>query len=247
MELNKLVKQFRFGFEIEGLFYCSLVNELQRIADKKGYDLECKNDSSVDVYPDGRKDEAEKWGIYKDERRDEIAIGIFRNFNEMIKALKLFENGKNYLENKSCGLHIHLSTKNNELKNRVADYQFIKKLQKWAEENLCERVKERLVGDYTTYCKCYTSFKETYRRWKYQEKYRFLCNHSQGTFEFRFFSPCEHKVVNVKKFFTYFFDELKKMGNGKGKIIKLEDNKQQYNFVENFKLEKDKMTMKIKI
>jgi len=43
------------------------------------------------------------------------------------------------------------------------------------------------------------------------EKYKFMRNHKHyGTYEFRFFSPCEHKIENIEKFLNYFFTELDK-------------------------------------
>jgi len=237
---KKLLEKFTWGFEIEGLFHNDLVSKLRKLEDKKSYiKLEIKDDGSVDIDLPDSLDKTE-WGIEENDK--EVAIGIFKDFKEMLKVLKMFKNEDNYLENSSCGLHIHLGVKDELLRAKIGDYSFIKKLEKWVKENLCGRTQKRLNN---TYCQHYGNFVNTYREWRKESKYRFLSNHPQGTFEFRFFAPCKHKIKNVKKFFEFFFNELSNRLCFKSKIFTMPVIENELNIP--YFIDKDKMIIRDKI
>jgi hypothetical protein len=201
---RKLFNLFTYGFEIEGAFDYHLRDGLITLANQKKYNVDFKGDSSVGIMR--RID---------DINADEINFGVFNSFSEMIKCLYLFRNGDNYIENQSCGLHIHIKPKRGwgkKLKTLIFDSQFIDKIQKWAMHNLCDRIKNRVRINENQYCAKYNTNDLNGLAWSLRrhDKYRFFRNHTIGTIEFRFFSPCVHKEKNVIKFFKFFFMELAK-------------------------------------
>lgn len=205
----KLAEQFTYGFEIEGAVHKKLYRKLQRLGIREKFNIDDHEDGSVHVATPNYD-----WISRGIPPTNELAIGIFDNFNDMMKVLKMFENKKNYLENSSCGLHLHIKPKKGEqeniLRHQIQDHEFILQLQKWAYDNLCRRIKTRIARTGSSYCHPYKGFSDTYRRWKSRAKHQFVRNHPFETFEFRFLSTCEHKEENVEKFFNYFFKELKK-------------------------------------
>jgi len=214
-------RKFTYGFEMEGAFLTTFLDELYQSKRKLRISkFETKTDGSVDVerLPSGIKSSA------IDDRYQELAIGIFNDFNRMLKVIKLFKNDKNFFQNSSCGLHIHIAPKSTEYRDKICDLDFIRKLQEWSAENLCSHVRSRLRDNH--YCEPYSlkdkwGFNESYSSFKSGNKYKFIHNHhTYKTFEFRFFSTCKHKEENVEKFFKFFFDTLaiktRKKGIGLG-------------------------------
>lgn len=218
--MRHLKNCFTFGFEVEGAFDSSLSNELShKMRKKKGLkDIVFKEDPSVSLsdYEYEKLDNP-------DYDEQECAIGIFDSLNETIEYLSMFKNGTNYVENSTCGLHVHIKPKEGyeKLRETISDYGFIKTCQDWASENLCphvaNRVKDRNGAGY--FCQSYHeddkemeigTLRQVKQNWDYGNKYQFIRNHTQGTYEFRFFAPCDHKVENVKLFFEFFFKLLKK-------------------------------------
>lgn len=198
-------KQFTFGFELEGIFSNGLIEELY---DDSSLDFCAKDDGSVSVSNTKGLDLA-----YDSEGElvREVNLGIFKSLEGLLAYLKMFENGENYQSNDSCGLHIHIKPKSDELRAKIFDRKFIVKLERYA-ELLCPETRARIVDEQKSYyCKCHYSARGLLQDYRNRTKYLFLRNHPSGTLEFRFFSACEHKLLNVKRFFDYFFEELNKM------------------------------------
>ena len=214
-----LKKQFTFGFELEGAFKQGINIKLREtLPDYVSYNF--KSDGSVDVNPN-----------FFDNGFAEINVGVFKSLEDLLKALALFKK-TNYAQNETCGLHIHIKPKGKDslkLRSCISDYQFLRKIERFAEKNLCEQVARRLKGDgrRLVYCKRITPFKKTRDCFTYHDKYVWLRNHPSGTFEFRFFDTCENKDKEVKKFFNYFFKELKKVKPLKEKEIMFSEDKEQ--------------------
>lgn len=195
---------FSYGLEVEGVFKHSLLDKLGK------FGLDCKSDSSVSV------EVPSKWlenNDSADEEISEISVGVFDSLARVIRVLGMIDSdydSGNYRYNHTCGLHFHIrpTGKDAELvRSLIEDEKLIKKLQAFGFDELCEHLKTR---EETGYCYAYEN---RYLRddWRFQEKYRFMRNHPQGTYEFRFFSPCEHKAENIKRFMDFFLKELKKL------------------------------------
>ena len=199
------LNNFTWGFELEGLFSRRLVDFLG----DSGYNLELKDDGSVNIDNTGLFEVAE----YENSEDDyctvhEVALGVFDKFETMQEVLAKFRNGKNYLSNSSCGLHIHIKPKDSraELKGICFDKELINNLEKYASSLLCEHIADRVKNNH--YCAPEYTFRRLLRRYTSREKYAFMGNHPQGTIEFRFLSACNHKSQNVEKFFQYFVEQL---------------------------------------
>lgn len=194
---------FTYGFEIEGLFTKQSIRKITENLERRKIDIDIKSDGSVSVRPTKLDIE------YIDER--ECAIGVFKKFKDMLKAMSFFENDNNYFYDTSCGLHIHIKPiqHHKELKAMILDYNLILNLQSWVKNNLCNCNNNRLLHN-NNYCQNYTSFKNAHYSVAHNDKYKFIKNHESGTVEFRFFSPCEHKIDNVSIFFDYLFKILSK-------------------------------------
>ena len=205
MRRRNLENKFTYGFEIEGLFSRKLRDSLSMQLSERNFRLEIHGDSSVNI----DKDAGDENISYSDGQ--EFTLGIFPYFGDVLKFLDLFKS-PDYEFNRSCGLHVHIMPKALELGLRelTADIGLIKASQKWAFENLCNHIKHERKG--SDYCRNYPVAIQNFSlQWRRSSKYHFVRNHPLGTFEFRFFSACTHKVDNVKKFFSFFFDELSKI------------------------------------
>jgi len=199
---------FTFGFELEGAFKQDLINSLWG----SGLDVECKDDCSVNaqtnLFEPATQTREDDNGSEYEEEISEVNLGIFDNFSELVKWLKKFKNGTNYVSNSSCGLHIHIKPRENDVKMQMFDENFIDKLQKYA-MTLCNCVQDRVKNNH--FCMPAESLRQKMQFYRLKTKYAFMGNHPQGTIEFRFFSACEHKTENVKRFFEYFFEEINKV------------------------------------
>src|SRR3990167_3904110 len=200
MKFNK--NSFTYGVEIEGGFTTELLDSLD-----DSFNVQRKSDGSVDLKREDYR--LADMGLVAN-GVSEISVGVFYNQEDLMKCLKMVD-VKSHFQNNTCGLHLHLKpkTKVADLKNAIANFSFIEKLQNYGFSHLCKCVKARKN---VHYCE---SYHEKFIRndWRRQTKYRFVRNHPSGTFEFRFLAPCKHKVENVQKFLKYFFEELKKVNS----------------------------------
>lgn len=232
--MHTLSSKFNYGFEIEGVFsrnlwdtLCNLVRKERRLRQTKALLTRITLPINVDLGSDGsiridrtaithiRKspDDPADW-IFSpggNGQEKEMRLGIFKSYKQTMNYLSLFKNKKNYLENKSCGLHLHIRPTEKDwfFKQKIWDYDFIKKLEGWAVRNLCEKVKTRIKSN--KYCSKYKGLNSTFRDYIRGEKWKFMRNHPKKTIEFRFFSTCEHKEKNISKFLDYFFTTLSRI------------------------------------
>ena len=121
----------------------------------------------------------------------------------MINLLSKFKTEKNYLNNQRCGLHLHIGSKDRKISRTIQDlicnYDFIQKMQK-ASDNFCKCQIDRFNFDDSYYYKKYYSKKDLLDGYFDGEKYKFVrFYYHYNTCEFRFLSPCKHKIANVKK------------------------------------------------
>ena len=93
-----------FGFEIEGLFS-------QKLYDKLETDFGGKVNSSGDGSVSFGNEQFVKIINPIDEK--EVKVGIFHSVEDLSRCLGYFINGKNYLNNETCGLHLHIGIKDN--------------------------------------------------------------------------------------------------------------------------------------
>ena len=238
MKLDKNIKDyFTYGFELEGNFTYHLLKKIDREAalmrkkENRLNFVERKFDGSV-------RDLCPSIPHYEIVAEEEVNVGIFKDFDNMLKILGMFRNEKDYFSNYSCGLHVHIKPKKRELRRLFADYDYIRNLQNFARLNLCPEVRARIEGmaNTTNYCKTYGNFISTLYSWKGSQKYLFVRNHPLGTLEFRFLSACEHKVENAKRFFGYLFRTLSKVKPIKEKtsFIEISSEKEPHNYNKNY-------------
>lgn len=231
-----------YGFELEGVFSNDLVKKL----DNTDLTVDVKDDGSISY---GRI--VEKFNLADDditsEDEVEISMGIFPNYIKLLKALALFENGKNYWQDDKCGLHLHVKPKRSykEMEELFWDLKFIKELEKFAFSELCPCVKKR---DNNSYCYRYGNFAKFYNDYTYKEKYRFARRHDDyDTIEFRFLAPCEHKVDNVKKFLDFMFKGLGQQKHSKTAILTIRDEPTEIKHRVAFKIESANTTNNTKL
>lgn len=159
----------------------------------------------------------------------EYASKKFTKIEDMLKELAMFKSEKRkptHIWNRTCGLHLHIGKKPTnkisykQIWNATANMDFLRTLYEQA-GNWCTCQRKRLFRDDDHY---YAMFKnpidliETYqhqyplRTWRNEgpnEKFRFLRFHEDfKTLEFRFLSPCEHKVGNVERLISSLTDYL---------------------------------------
>jgi hypothetical protein len=163
----------------------------------------------------------------------EYASNIFKTLEDMLKELGQFKSGNkdfNHIWNKTCGLHIHIGKKPTnklsykEIWNATANMDFLMPLFSQA-CSWCDCQRKRLLKDpesaSTNYYKFWSSpydlvctFNGKYPLRDFSqdrpsEKFRFLRFHEKlHTLEFRFLSPCEHKVENVTRLVSFLTDYL---------------------------------------
>lgn len=219
-------KNLRFGVELEGLFK-------NKLHDKLCHEACFKSDGSVEF----NSDEIEDFGFYEHNSR-EVASKVL-NYGGLIKFLKHFDE-KNYKYNNTTGYHLHISSlKNNDgFLSIMANYEFIKTIQKMALNDFCSCQEERLTTD-DFFFKPYTSSLRVIKNFNdhdHVNKYYFLRFHPQNTIEFRFLKPCEHKIENTKKLIEAIINYV----NAKNKTIfgidkpkALKEEAIEYNFKAN--------------
>jgi hypothetical protein len=216
-----------YGFEIEGLFTKKIYTTLGKLS----CDIKRKGDGSVHV-----SEIMSQNGVDRDDLDSctEYNVGIFNNQEDLITAVEVFKNKKNYFMDESCGLHLHIKPKFLGSKEVFWDFTLIEKLEKYAFSTLCKCQAKRKRN---RFCDIYRSNDDLIYETKNYEKYRFVRNHPSGTLEFRFFSPCEHKVDNIQKFLKYLFRLLDKQEAKKSEIIELIDRKDEYHSDYSFAIE----------
>lgn len=191
-----------FGFELEGVCEKEFWSELQ------GYG-NFTHDGSVRSYELGRgKEKVEMQQIDYCEFRSKV----FTDSDKLLLLLDRFKNDKNYFSNKSCGLHLHIGSRNSEyrayLVSLLRSYRILTNLQNRARE-LCHHIKRERTR--CEYCQFFPrSLSDMFEGLQSSSKYHFVNFHEQGTLEFRFFSACQHKVKNVADFLDTFLHEIGK-------------------------------------
>lgn len=188
-----------YGVEIEGLFSDDLIHYVQH--DDNNHSI--KYDGSVH-FTNSEVDKANKNNPdqFTNDYR-EIASGVFHNKKDLLAFVKMFDS-KNYHYNDTTGLHLHIgmyqgyddSISPDRLQALICNYDFIKKLQDTIINQTCQCQKDRLLN-HDFYCKTAKTSRDLTFNYRRNVKYSFLRFHPQGTLEFRFFKPCQHKLKNI--------------------------------------------------
>ena len=148
-------------------------------------------------------------------RASEFASPVYEDIDEALTELSKF-NSETHAYNETCGLHFHIGAKNEKWQRQL--WQLVGNM------DLLERLHNEALG----YCKCQkdrtlsqldpnlqrSRFCEKTKTplslvmdFKNSQKYRFVRFHNEyKTLEFRFLSPCKHKVENVKKLLNTLLD-----------------------------------------
>jgi hypothetical protein len=219
------INSFTFGFEIEGVFSHTLIQDL-----KKKISVKTKGDGSVQS-----EDIFGKYNLNDSflEDVEEINVGIFKKDSELFETLEMIKSKENHFWDSSCGLHFHIKPKRNveQVKVRIIDMDFLKNIEQFSYANLCKHIKSRKKNKY---CIPYKNILASLNDFKHEEKYRFVRVHPQyNTMEFRFFSACEHKCENIRTFLDYFVKELNKVKTVKKNTVELEENNQLIHYKNN--------------
>lgn len=138
----------------------------------------------------------------------EYASAVFSDLSLALDDLERFNN-KTHLYNESCGLHFHIGTRSGRDQKKlwalVGNMEFLKSLHDLA-LTFCKCQKERLENT-TRFCEFYETPENLIAEFQNSEKYRFVRFHKDyDTLEFRFFTPCKHKVENVQKLVNAILD-----------------------------------------
>ena len=210
-------KQFTYGFELEGSFSYPLVSKLQTYAAENKLHFVYKTDGSVYC----------NHSVFAPTRYSELNLGVFKSYDSMMKVMAMFDR-ENYFSNTTCGLHIHIKPKyywnREKLEDMFWSYEFVKKMQVFADTKLCNCQHVRLnslPGEH--YAPNHKNFADMRNNFHRRTKFIFVGKHPSGTYEFRFFSPCEHMIENVNKFFKFAFYELEHMTPDKSRRAILMD------------------------
>lgn len=159
----------------------------------------------------------------------EYASPVYRSLDGLQNHMNKFSEDK-HAWNDSCGLHFHVSTKEEKdwkkFWNAVANLDLLSALHKQA-TTWCECQRKRLLysdDQYYSFWHNPYSFNSCFNK-KYpardfhtdmNTKFKFMRfhdedDHSNGkppTLEFRFLSPCKHKTENVEKLLSFLTDYL---------------------------------------
>lgn len=152
--------------------------------------------------------------IYRREGRPstEYESSIYTDLDKCLNDLKKFT-PTTHVWNETCGLHFHIGNKqalkinpktgqlkNNKLFGLVSNLQYLKEL---IEASLtwcaCQKSRMENTNRRTRYYQMYPDSRNLIQSARGRsEKYRVVRFHLEyNTLEFRFLSPCEHKVQNV--------------------------------------------------
>lgn len=138
----------------------------------------------------------------------EYASAVFSDLGLALDDLARF-NAETHLYNESCGLHFHVGTRSGRDQKKlwalVGNMEFLKSLHELA-LTFCKCQKQRLENT-TRFCEFYETPENLIAEFQNSEKYRFVRFHKDyDTLEFRFFTPCKHKVENVQKLVNAILD-----------------------------------------
>lgn len=191
----------QYGFELEGAF----LNSARKILGV------FKGDGSVDVNPPSDV-RFEQCGGH------EFESPVYPTKRKLFAELAKFKtstdkgNGKgfNHFWNYTAGLHFNISAKtpkmNQMLMQLTGNWDFIQQLQDYA-LTFCEHQKYRLQYK-SGYCQRYQNERAVIQSFQGGSKSVFLRYHPENRLEFRFLSPCEHKLDNVKKTLAFLVEYL---------------------------------------
>ena len=194
--MNIELEDLNLGIEVEGAFSKSIVNSL---GDKSG---EFCGDGSVS---------SQLRYIIQDTYGKECASGV-GEFNtkiikqeEVKKILSNFQKPDFACDN-SCGLHLHISIDDLDYKTLwgvASDWEFLKKVKKFAIANFGEKQLERSQsGQYGRYSADYIDKFDLIRsstEKNRDEKYRIVRFHNEyKTLEWRFFAMYDDPKINIK-------------------------------------------------
>lgn len=215
---NSILEKLTFGFEIEGFFK----EGLDVLLDRQGrwvsdgsvrgmnpswqaqtipLDVVCNNcrreNGRIEAYCVDHHAMYHREGAVS----TEYASRVFDNLDDCGKALAKFI-PENHIWNESCGLHLHIGYKGRwqKLWSSASNQAYLEELEEEA-KTWCACQKARLNGGRQYFYKYHNSLEvvNATKGFKLQ-KYRFLnFHHHYHTLEFRFLSPCEHKVQNVSR------------------------------------------------
>lgn len=195
-----LDSKLTYGFELEGIYRKTLIRDLEN--NSLGSFGSDGSISRFKLNSDLPESVREFYSV--DDMEVEFRSKVFRNHKAVIETLEMFTDA-NYHWDSDCGLHLHLCGVNSYIKqqlyNVMCNWDMVKKIQKFAQEKMCQCQKSRI--NKSRYCKPYVTKKQLLDNFqRSNDKYRFMY-YRRETLEFRFFSTCEHKVENVKKFLEF--------------------------------------------
>lgn len=221
-----------FGFEIEGLFAKTLHKHF--IADEAKGDF--KHDGSVErihIWETAQQpvaiDDLLKDSYYTRRRQSddddndlenlgycysEYASQVYNSADKMLSGLARFEANKTHWSDNSCGLHLAIglatdTQRHSRFLKLLCNYKFIKSLQ--TDDSFCDCIKQRLsTAQRSFYCRAYDSSKRLQSAYLHpvNEKFWFMRFHPNNYAEFRFLTPCKHKLDNVKYLISQINDYL---------------------------------------
>jgi hypothetical protein len=236
-----MVPKLSYGFELEGAFSQEAIDKIKGVF---------KHDGSVTVEHD---DIPFTWGSTDDcDAPEEFESPVFNSSAKLLDCLNKFTEA-NHSANYTCGLHLHVGVlrgthedsylyrqRCEKLWGAFCNMDFVNTLYQ-AAVGFCKCQKTRLIeGDWAhNYFKRQTSAKDLIYDMREQNKYRFMHFHSQGTIEFRFIAPCEHKAENVAKVLDYVHSYLSATSSHE-RIIKVPLNNRSVAMNSSFTLDEEK-------
>lgn len=171
------------------------------------YDDDDAHEVSCDYCDDGERNGSG--------RASEFASPVYEDLNTALEQLSLF-NSNTYAFNETCGLHFHIGAKNEKWQKQlwqlVGNYDLLERLHTEA-LTYCRCQKKRTLSQLdpnlgrSRFCEKTKSPLSLIFDFKGSTKYRFVRFHKEyKTLEFRFLSPCQHKIENVKKLIDTLLD-----------------------------------------
>lgn len=177
---------------------------------------------------DGNGSRSSDGNSYDAEYASKVFLTLDGLCNELVKFISGAKEPKDntHIWNKTCGLHLHVGIRPNhrpgykKLWSAAANLEFLRELSDES-QTWCECQRTRLIVNDDLYYQFWrnpydliSTFNKKYplRAFNHQdpsEKFRFMRFHRDfKTLEFRFLSPCKHKVENVKKLVSLLTDYL---------------------------------------